>query len=67
VAYDLPSEIFKNSFIRSLRVNVSGDNIWTFIKDKRLTNDPEMGGITGSASFNTPLIKTIYFGLNASF
>ncbi len=67
VAYDLPNELFRNSFIRSLRVNVSGDNLWTFVKDTRITNDPEMGGITGSASFDTPLIKTVYFGLNASF
>jgi len=67
VAYDIPNQLFRNSFISSLRVNVSGDNLWTFVKDKRITNDPEMGGITGSASFNTPLIKTVYFGLNASF
>ena len=67
LAYNFSNEILKETFIRSLRINISGDNLWTYVKDKRITNDPEMGGITGSASFDTPLIKTIYFGLNVSF
>jgi len=67
LAYNFPNQILEKTFISALRVHVSADNIWTSIKDKTLTNDPEMGGITGNATFDTPLTKTIYFGLNVSF
>lgn len=67
LAYNFSNQMLENTFIRSLRLNISGDNLWTYVKDDRITNDPEIGGITGSASFDTPLIKTIYFGLNVSF
>lgn len=67
LAYNFPSAILQKTFISTLRLNVSADNIWTSVKDKTLTNDPEIGGITGAASFDTPLTKTIYFGLNVSF
>jgi hypothetical protein len=53
--------------ITDLRLFVSVDNIWTYQKDDTLQNDPEIGGITGSASFDTPLAKTIYFGFNLTF
>ncbi|MCF8275010.1 MAG: SusC/RagA family TonB-linked outer membrane protein [Flavobacteriaceae bacterium] len=67
LAYNFPNEMLEKTFISALRLHVSADNIWTSVKDKTLTNDPEIGGITGAASFDTPLTKTIYFGLNVSF
>jgi len=67
LAYTFSSKILQNTFIDRLRLHVSGDNLWTLIKDDTLMNDPEMAGITGSASFNNPITKTIYFGLNVTF
>ena len=67
LAYNFSDKILDKTFIDRLRLHVSADNIWTSIKDDTLKNDPELGGITGAASFNTPLAKTIYFGLNVSF
>jgi len=67
LAYTFSNKILQNSFIDRLRIHVSGDNLWTYIKDDTLMIDPEMAGITGSASFNNPISKTIYFGLNVTF
>ena len=67
LAYTFSNKMLQNSFIDRLRLHVSGDNLWTSIKDDTLTNDPEMAGITGTASFNNPISKTIYFGLNVTF
>ena len=67
LAYTFSNKMLQNSFIDRLRIYVSGDNLWTSIKDNTLMNDPEMAGITGSASFNNPISKTISFGLNVTF
>lgn len=67
LSYNFPKSLISKTFLSELRVHVSVDNIWTYIKDDTLTNDPEIGGITGGSSFNTPLEKTVYFGVNVSF
>ena len=67
LAYTFSNQILKNTFIDRLRVHVSGDNLWTSIKDDTLMNDPEMGGITGASNLNNPISRTIYFGLNVTF
>lgn len=67
LAYNFSYELLERTFIDKLRLYVSADNIWTYTKDDTLNNDPEIGGITGGASFDAPLNKTIYFGLNISF
>tara|TARA_B110000503_G_scaffold68819_1_gene107454 strand:- start:5392 stop:8451 length:3060 start_codon:yes stop_codon:yes gene_type:complete len=67
LAYSFPNNLLENTFISSMRLHVSGDNLWTYVKDDTLTNDPEIGGITGIASWDTPLSKTFYLGLNVSF
>lgn len=67
LAYNFSNDLLDKTSINRLRLFISGDNIWTYIKDDTLSNDPEIGGITGSASFDAPLTKTIYFGLNISF
>ena len=67
LAYNFPKKVLEKILIDRLRLYVSADNIWTYIKDDTLDNDPEIGGITGAASFDTPLTKIVYFGLNVSF
>ena len=67
VAYLFSSALLQKMAIDKLRVYVSADNFWTYVKDKNLDNDPELGGISGASGLDTPLAKTIYFGLNISF
>jgi len=67
LAYDFSNKQLEKVLLSKLRLYVSADNLWTYIKDDTLKNDPEIGGITGSSSFNTPLSKTVYFGLTVSF
>ncbi len=67
ISYDFSNKVLEKTFIDNLRLYVSADNLWTYTKDDTLQNDPEIGGITGSASFDTPMAKTVYFGLNVSF
>ncbi len=67
LSYNFTKDILGKTFIDRLRLYLSADNIWTYIKDDTLDNDPEIGGITGAASFDAPLTKTVYFGLNMSF
>lgn len=67
LSYNLPDTFLEKTFIDKLRVHMSADNIWTYTKDKTLKNDPEIGGITGAASWDTPLAKTVYLGINVSF
>ncbi|MCF6241384.1 MAG: SusC/RagA family TonB-linked outer membrane protein [Bacteroidales bacterium] len=67
LSYSLSNKLLDKTFIDRLRIFVSGTNLWTYVKDESLSNDPEIGGITGYASFDTPPTKTIYFGINISF
>ena len=67
LSYDFSNKLLDNMFITKLRLYTGADNLWTYIKDKTLQNDPEIGGITGSASFDAPLSTTVYFGLNVTF
>jgi TonB-linked SusC/RagA family outer membrane protein len=67
LSYNFPHRLMEKILVTDLRLFVSVDNIWTYQKDDTLQNDPEIGGITGSASFDTPLAKTIYFGFNLTF
>lgn len=67
LAYLFPADILKSMTLDKLRIYVSADNFWTFVKDKKLMVDPEQGGITGANSFGAPVAKTVYFGLNVSF
>ena len=67
MAYLFSSAALKKLAVDRLRFYVSGDNFWTYVKDKKLENDPEIGGITGASGLDAPLAKTIFFGLNVTF
>lgn len=67
LAYEFSKNMLEKTFMDRLSLSLSGDNLWTSIKDKTLKNDPEIGGITGASSFDVPISKTIYLGLNVSF
>lgn len=67
LSYDFSNQILEKTFITKMRLYTGADNLWTYIKDETLQNDPEIGGITGSASFDAPLAKIVYFGINVTF
>lgn len=59
LAYNIPANVLRSKVIRSIRVYVTGKNMFTFTK---LNYDPERGG-----SENFPMTKLYVFGLNANF
>lgn len=67
LSYDFSNRVLENTFITKMRFYTGADNLWTYIKDETLQNDPEIGGISGSASFDAPLSTIVYFGINVTF
>jgi hypothetical protein len=60
LGYSLPSGILKRSHLSSLRIYVTGKNLFTFSKVKDY--DPERGG-----DLSNPLTKMYVAGLNVEF
>ncbi len=65
LSYDLKSQGLQNAGISGLRFYVRGSNLLTFVKDKRMVFDPEVG-IGGMADQNAPLYRTFLFGIDIS-
>jgi len=63
LGYNVPSELLKKSFVKSIRLYSTARNPFTYTKSDRLKEyDPERGG-----SENSPMTKLYTFGLNATF
>jgi hypothetical protein len=67
LGYNLPSKVFGKSFLQSLRVYVSAQNLWTWTNYSGM--DPEVstraGALTPGFDFSAfPRANTITFGLN---
>jgi hypothetical protein len=45
---------------------VRGTNLWTWVKDKNLSFDPEQG-TTSASNLNVFIPKTVTVGLNVAF
>ncbi|WP_460995190.1 TonB-dependent receptor [Spirosoma harenae] len=58
LGYNVPATFLKSKVVRSVRLYVTGKNLFTFTK---LNYDPERGG-----SENFPMTKLYVFGLNVS-
>ena len=62
LAYSIPSNVVKKLGLSSVKVKLSGDNIWT------LTNfsgkDPEVGGYGEANEYQFPVTRKYMFGLN---
>lgn len=65
LGYTLPSIITKKFAVNSLRVYVSGDNLWTGTKMRVF--DPEVLGSTSDAGKAYPLARVWSVGLNVNF
>ncbi|MBT30407.1 MAG: SusC/RagA family TonB-linked outer membrane protein [Thalassobius sp.] len=66
LAYQLPFNVAKKAKLSSARVYVKGGNLLTYVKDKDIESDPEVG-ISGSTNYRIPPSKQFVIGLDLSF
>jgi hypothetical protein len=62
-SYTFPKAWLANLKLNTAKVYVRGQNLYTYIKDKRFNTDPE-AGIDGVLSQKPPVFRTILFGLD---
>ncbi|SMD04059.1 SusC/RagA family TonB-linked outer membrane protein [Pedobacter africanus] len=66
LGYQLPQSWIKSLSLSSARIYFRANNLYTYIKDKRVNFDPEVG-IDGLADKNIPVYKTALVGLDLKF
>ncbi|WP_316749965.1 SusC/RagA family TonB-linked outer membrane protein [Pedobacter gandavensis] len=66
LGYQLPDQWIKKLNISNARIYFRANNLWTYIKDDRISFDPEVG-IDGFADKNVPIYKTALIGLDLKF
>lgn len=64
-SYTLPKNFLAKAKVSSTRLYVRGQNLYTWVKDKRYNTDPEVG-IDGVMSQRPPVFRTILFGIDIS-
>jgi hypothetical protein len=62
-SYTLPKSLLSKAKIASTRFYVRGQNVFTWVKDKRYNTDPEVT-IDGVMSQRPPIFRTILFGVD---
>lgn len=66
LGYDLPKQWIQNLHLGSARIYVRSNNLYTWLKDDRISFDPEVG-IDGYVDQNAPVYKTVLIGLDIKF
>lgn len=66
LSYDLPEWWIKAANMSGVRVYVRGSNLFTYMKDKRMNFDPEVG-IEGKTDQNAPMYRTVLLGVDIKF
>ncbi len=66
LAYQFPSELVEKLNVSNIRFYVKGTNTLTWVKDKGLEIDPEVG-IDGTADLRIPISRQFLMGLDFSF
>jgi len=66
LGYQLPEKWIKHVKLSNARIYLRANNLYTYIKDKRVNFDPEVG-IDGLADKNVPVYKTALIGLDLKF
>ncbi|RYZ92597.1 MAG: hypothetical protein EOP47_30160 [Sphingobacteriaceae bacterium] len=64
--YQLPTKWIKPVGLSSANLYIRANNLLTYIKDSRVTFDPEVG-IDGFADKNIPVYRTVLLGLDVKF
>jgi hypothetical protein len=63
LSYSLPKAALAKAKINSARIYLRGQNLFTYVKDKRYNTDPEVG-IDGVMSQRPPVFRTFLFGVD---
>lgn len=66
LGYQLPGQWIQKLNLSSARIYFRANNLFTYIRDKRISFDPEVG-IDGFADKNIPIYKTALLGLDLKF
>ncbi len=66
VGLNLPKKLTGRIGSENIALSVRGTNLFTFVKDKGLKFDPEVGA-NGLTRMTTPPVKSIVFGVNLNF
>jgi TonB-linked SusC/RagA family outer membrane protein len=66
LSYTLPKTLLAKWGINSANFYVRGTNLWTWVKDKNLSFDPEQG-TNSTSNLNVFIPKTVTAGLNIGF
>lgn len=66
LGYTFNSKATKRLGLDDVTLALIGTNLWTWVKDKGLTYDPEVSA-TGLITLTTPPIKSIVFSVNVKF
>jgi TonB-linked SusC/RagA family outer membrane protein len=66
LGYDIPKTVLNRLKISSASIYVRGTNLWTSVKDKNLSFDPEQG-IGSQTNLEVFIPKTITAGVNIGF
>ena len=64
--YQLPTKLIKQAKLASARIYFRANNLFTYIKDSRISFDPEVG-VDGLADKNIPVYRTALLGLEVKF
>jgi TonB-linked SusC/RagA family outer membrane protein len=66
LSYNLPTEVLNKFKFSNVRVYLRGQNLFTYVKDKRFNTDPEVS-IDGTMAQRPPVFNTFLFGLDINF
>ncbi len=66
VGYRLQGDYLRQIGINGMTIQLTGSNLFTWVKDKSLRLDPETG-VSGMTGLTTPPVKTIMAGLTLNF
>ncbi len=66
LSYNFSKDLLDRIGINSLRLYLKGNNLLTWVKDKRIDMDPEVG-IAGQSDLRIPKSKQLLVGLDLSF
>ncbi|MBD8487281.1 TonB-dependent receptor [Echinicola sp. CAU 1574] len=66
LSYNLPNALLSRLKISNAKVYLRGNNLWTWVKDKNLESDPEVG-IAGMTDLRVPTSRQYLIGIDFSF
>lgn len=66
LSYSLPADWLTKLKVANMKIYARGTNLWTWVKDKNLTYDPEMA-VTSTTTFDVYIPRTYTVGVNVGF